>query len=171
MPDATPECGVPETASHRALARESPLRREPGGLTDILLVEDNPADVRLLLEAFAETGTRANFHVASDGEAALAFLHGGGVYQHAARPRLIILDLNLPRKDGRQVLKEIKNDPDLRRIPVVIMTTSSSEDDVRVCYESHANCYIRKPLNLDEFYLVVGRIEEFWLDTVTLPYS
>ncbi|MEO8553820.1 MAG: response regulator [Kofleriaceae bacterium] len=132
---------------------------------EILLVEDNPADVRLTQEALREGKVKNNLSVARDGEEALAFLRREG----APRPDLILLDLNLPRRDGREVLKEIKADPDLRRIPVVVLTTSSAEVDILKSYELHANCYITKPVDLEQFITVVKSIDDFWLTIVKLP--
>lgn len=132
---------------------------------EILLVEDNPADVRLTQEALREGKVKNNLSVARDGEEALAFLRREG----QARPDLILLDLNLPRRDGREVLKEIKADPELRRIPVVVLTTSSAEVDILKSYELHANCYITKPVDLDQFITVVKSIDDFWLTIVKLP--
>lgn len=132
---------------------------------EILLVEDNPADVRLTQEALREGKVKNNLSVARDGEEALAFLRRDG----ATRPDLILLDLNLPRRDGREVLKEIKADPDLRRIPVVVLTTSEAEVDILKSYELHANCYITKPVDLEQFITVVKSIDDFWLTIVKLP--
>ncbi|MDY6833612.1 MAG: response regulator [Chloroflexota bacterium] len=136
---------------------------------EILLVEDNPGDVRLTQEAFKEGGVKNNLHVAKDGVDALDFLRRNGKYESAVRPDIILLDLNLPRKDGREVLAEIKEDAALRRIPVVVLTTSRSETDVMRVYDLHANCYIPKPVELDEFMKVVSGIESFWLSIVKLP--
>ncbi|MGN6564738.1 MAG: response regulator [Thermomicrobiales bacterium] len=136
---------------------------------EILLVEDSPGDVRLTKEALREGKIRNHLSVASDGELALAFLRREGRYADAPRPDVILLDLNLPRKDGREVLTEIKADPQLRRIPVVVLTTSSNEEDIVRAYDLHANCFITKPVNLDQFISVVQSIESFWLTTVTLP--
>jgi two-component system, chemotaxis family, response regulator Rcp1 len=135
----------------------------------ILLVEDNPGDVRLTIEALRESKVRNNLHLARDGVEALAFLRQEEPYQHAERPDLILLDLNLPRKDGREVLAETKADPQLRTIPVVVLTTSRAEQDVMRTYELQANCYITKPVDLDQFITVVKTIEDFWLTIVTLP--
>ena len=137
--------------------------------TVILLVEDNPGDVRLTMEAFRESSFRADIHVAQDGVEALDFLNRKGKYLNAPRPGLILLDLNLPRKDGLQVLREIKADPDLRRIPVVILSTSRAEWDVRASYENQANCFVTKPVELDQFLSTVRTIESFWLSVVELP--
>jgi len=136
---------------------------------EILLVEDNPADVRLTREALEEGKVRINLHVAVDGEAALAFLRGEGQYAGAAHPDLILLDLNLPKKNGREVLAEVKQDPDLKRIPVVVLTTSKAEEDILRTYDLHANCYVTKPVQLDEFLSVVKSIDDFWLTIVNLP--
>jgi chemotaxis family two-component system response regulator Rcp1 len=136
---------------------------------EILLVEDNPGDVRLTLEAFKETKVRNNVSVVSDGGAALAFLRREGEYGDAPRPDLILLDLKLPVVDGRDVLDQIKADQALRRIPVVILTTSEAERDILKTYQLHANCYITKPVDLDQFIEVVRSIDQFWLSIVTLP--
>ena len=136
---------------------------------EILLVEDNPADVRLTREALKESEVRNNLVVVADGEQALAFLRREGEYADARRPDLILLDLNLPRKDGREVLADVKADPDLRRIPVVVLTTSAGEEDVLSAYDLQAACYITKPVDLDQFINVVRSIEEFWMTTVKLP--
>jgi two-component system, chemotaxis family, response regulator Rcp1 len=136
---------------------------------DILLVEDNPGDVRLTREALKEGKVLNNLHVAMDGMEALAFLKKEGDHQRAVRPDIILLDLNLPKKDGREVLAEIKADPRLRRIPVVILTTSKAEEDVIKTYDLHANCYITKPVDLDQFITVVQSIEDFWFSIVKLP--
>ena len=145
------------------------IDRKGGGPVEILLVEDNPGDVRLTREAWKEGKLRNNLHVAEDGVEALAFLRKQGRHAGAARPDLILLDLNLPRKDGREVLAEIKQDPSVKHIPVVILTTSKAEQDILKAYDLHANCYIAKPLDMDQFIRVVKSIEEFWLETVTLP--
>jgi chemotaxis family two-component system response regulator Rcp1 len=136
---------------------------------EILLVEDNPGDVRLTQEALREGKVRNHLHVAADGVEAMAFLRREGQHAHAPQPDLILLDLNLPKKGGREVLAEIKEDPDLRRIPVVILTVSKAEEDVLKSYNLHANCYITKPVNLDQFLEVVKSIEDFWLTVVMLP--
>lgn len=136
---------------------------------EILLIEDNPGDVRLTREALREGKVRNNLSVAGDGVAALQFLRREGKYADAPRPDLILLDLNLPKKDGREVLAEIKADEQLRTIPVVILTTSSAEQDIIKSYNLHANCYITKPVDLEQFIIVVRSIEEFWLTIVTLP--
>jgi CheY-like chemotaxis protein len=137
---------------------------------EILLVEDNPGDVRLTIEGLNEGKVRNNLHVARDGVEAMAFLRREGEYRDAVRPDLILLDLNLPRKDGREVLQDLKQDPALRTIPVVVLTTSRSEQDVLRSYELQANCYITKPVDLEQFITVVKSIEDFWLTIVTLPH-
>lgn len=135
---------------------------------EILLVEDSPTDVLLAKEALECSSIVNNLHTVRDGVEALAFLHSEGRYQAVPRPDLILLDLNLPRKDGREVLAEIKNDDVLKRIPVVVLTTSKSEADVKKAYSLHANCYIVKPVNLDQFLEVVASIERFWFSVATL---
>jgi len=135
----------------------------------ILLVEDNPGDADLAREALDSGKLSNNLHVVDDGEKAMAFLRRETGYQGAPRPDLVLLDLNLPRKDGREVLSEIKSDPDLRSIPVVILTTSQAEEDVYRSYNLHANCYITKPIDLNQFLHVVRSIENFWLSIVVLP--
>jgi two-component system, chemotaxis family, response regulator Rcp1 len=141
-----------------------------GRLINILLVEDNPADVRLTQEALKEAAhARTRLHVAGDGVEALEFLHRQGDFAAAPRPDLMLLDLNLPRVDGRQVLAEVKGDPDLRRIPVVVLTTSPSEDDILHAYDQHVNSYIRKPVDLDQFLHVLRAIDDYWLGSVSLP--
>ena len=136
---------------------------------EILLIEDNPGDVRLTMEALKETKVINKLTVMKNGVDAMAFLRREGSYAKAARPHLILLDLNLPMKDGREVLAEIKADEGLRRIPVVILTTSQDEQDVLKSYHLHANCYITKPVDLDQFITVVKSIEDFWLGIVVLP--
>lgn len=138
-------------------------------IVEILLVEDNPGDVRLIQEALKENKVRNRLHVAQDGVEALAFLRHEGEYADAPRPDLILLDLNLPRKDGRAVLLDIKKDPALRRIPVVVLTTSDDEHDVLTTYNLHANAFVTKPLDLDRFLDIVRQIEGFWLTVVKLP--
>jgi CheY-like chemotaxis protein len=146
---------------HSALTAGRPI--------EILLVEDNPGDVRLAIEALRESKVRNNLQVARDGIEALQFLRREEPHVDAPRPDLVLLDLNLPRKDGREVLAEIKADADLSTIPVVILTTSRAEQDVLRSYELQANCYITKPVDLDQFITVVKSIEDFWLTIVTLP--
>jgi two-component system, chemotaxis family, response regulator Rcp1 len=136
---------------------------------DILLVEDNPGDVRLLTETFREGKISNRLTVIEDGVEALAFLRGEGAYGSAPRPDLILLDLSLPRKDGQEVLAEIKQDADLRRIPVVVITSSQAEKDILQAYDNHANCYLTKPVDLGQFMGVVRSVEEFWLSIVKLP--
>ncbi len=136
---------------------------------EILLVEDNPGDARLTQEALREGKIRNNLHHVKDGVEALAFLKREGAYVKVPTPDLILLDLNLPRKDGRQVLGEMKEDPRLRLIPVVVLTTSEAEKDIVKSYELHANCYITKPVDLEKFIEIVRAIESFWLAVVTLP--
>jgi chemotaxis family two-component system response regulator Rcp1 len=136
---------------------------------EVLLVEDSPGDVRLTQEAFKDAKVHLNLHVAPDGAKAMAFLKREGEHAKAPRPDLILLDLNLPKKDGREVLAEIKEDPKLKSIPVVILTTSSSEADILRSYQLHANCYITKPVGLEGFLTVVKSIDSFWLSVVKLP--
>ncbi|GLI33619.1 response regulator [Desulforhabdus amnigena] len=136
---------------------------------EILLVEDNPGDVRLTIEGLKEGKVKNNLYVVEDGVEALAFLRKEGKYADAVRPDLILLDLNLPKKDGREVLTEIKSDEDLRHIPVVVLTTSKAEQDILKAYSLHANCYITKPVDLDQFISVVESIEDFWFTIVKLP--
>lgn len=136
---------------------------------EILLVEDNPADVRLTTEAFRDSDVRHHLSSVSDGVEAMAFLRREGEFSSAPRPDLVLLDLNLPRKDGREVLAELKEDAELRRIPVVVLTTSQAERDLTRAYDLHANCYMTKPLDFDRFIAVVTQIRDFWLNAVTLP--
>lgn len=136
---------------------------------EILLVEDNPGDVRLTREALKEGKVYSTLHWAKDGVEALEFLRRQGKFPDVPRPDIILLDLNLPKKDGREVLAEIKNDDALKRIPVVILTTSKAEEDVLRSYELHANCYVTKPVDLEKFIVVVQSIDRFWLTVVTLP--
>jgi CheY-like chemotaxis protein len=136
---------------------------------EILLVEDNPADVRLTQEAFRDGKIHNKLVVAKDGVEAMDFLRRRGKHADAVRPDLVLLDLNLPRKDGREVLAEVKADPVLMRIPVVVLTTSRAEMDVLKTYDLHANCYVVKPVDFDQFIHVVQSIENFWLTAVTLP--
>ena len=136
---------------------------------EVLLVEDSPGDIRLTQEALKDAKVHINLRVARDGIDAMAFLMREGEYTTAPRPDLILLDLNLPRKDGREVLKEIKENPELKSIPVVILTTSASEADILRSYMLHAHCYITKPVNLDGFLTVVKSIDSFWLSIVKLP--
>jgi CheY-like chemotaxis protein len=136
---------------------------------EILMVEDNPGDVRLTREALKHGKVSNTMHVVEDGVAALDFLYRRGAYGKAPRPDLILLDLNLPKKNGREVLQEIKQDTHLKTIPVVILTTSQAEEDVLRAYSLHANCYITKPVDFIQFTKIVRTIEEFWLTIVTLP--
>ncbi len=136
---------------------------------EILLVEDNPGDVRLTKEALREGKVYSNLHWAKDGVEALDFLRRRGAHQNAPRPDIILLDLNLPKKDGREVLQDIKSDDTLKHIPGVVLTTSKAEEDVLRSYELHANCYVTKPVDLDKFIVVVKSIDRFWLTVVTLP--
>jgi len=136
---------------------------------EILLVEDNPADVRMTVEILKETKVRNTVTVAGDGDDAMDLLRRVGKYSQAVQPDLILLDLNLPKKDGKQVLAEIKADPFLRRIPVVILTSSNAEEDIVKSYSLYANCYVTKPVDLEQFVKVVKSIEDFWLTIVKLP--
>ena len=136
---------------------------------EILLVEDSPTDVLLAKAALENSKIVNNLHTVTDGVEALEFLRRQGQYKDAPRPSLILLDLNLPKKDGREVLAEIKNDDKLKRIPVVVLTTSKSETDVMKAYDLHANCYVVKPVNYEQFAEVVKNIESFWFSVVTLP--
>jgi len=136
---------------------------------DVLLVEDSAAEARLAREALKETQFPVRLHVASDGEEAMAFLKQEGEHHQAPRPMLVLLDLNLPGKDGREVLRDIKADDNLRAIPVVVLTTSQAPSDIARAYELHANCYIQKPLELDGFIEVVKSIHRYWLQTAELP--
>ena len=136
---------------------------------EVLLVEDNPGDVRLTREALKDGKVWSNLNVVEDGEAALAFLRQEGAYANAPRPDLILLDLNMPKKDGREVLSIIKADENLKQIPVVILTTSDSEEDILRSYNLNANCYITKPVDFEQFIKVVREIEEVWLTIVKLP--
>jgi CheY-like chemotaxis protein len=136
---------------------------------EVLLVEDNPGDVRLTREALREGKVRNNLHLVPDGVEAVAFLRREGRYADVPRPDLILLDLNLPKKGGREVLEDIKNDPRLKRIPVVVLTTSQAEQDILESYRLGANAYVTKPVDLEQFLRVVKSIEEFWLQIVRLP--
>jgi len=144
----------------------------PGSLgraVEVLLVEDNPGDVRLTQEALKDGRVAVNLTVAADGVEAMQILRREAPHAEKALPDLILLDLNLPRKTGREVLEEIKSDEDLRSIPVIVMTTSKAEQDISKAYNLNANCYVTKPVDLDEFLNVVRSIEDFWLTVVTLP--
>ena len=136
---------------------------------EILLVEDNPGDARLTREAFADASVSNNLSVVGDGEQAMAFLRRQGNYADAPRPDLILLDLNLPRKSGREVLEDVKTDPALLSIPIVVMTTSEADTDILNSYHHHANAYVTKPVDLDRFIDVVSKIEGFWLTVAKLP--
>jgi two-component system, chemotaxis family, response regulator Rcp1 len=138
---------------------------------DIMLVEDNPADARLTEEAMRESGVPIELHHVWDGEQALAFLRRTGEFAGVPRPDIILLDLNMPRMDGRDVLREIKQDPALMTIPVVVLTTSEAEEDILNSYTLHANCYVQKPVDLEKFMTILGLIENFWLEAVRLPPS
>ncbi len=167
MMDAPPETA--ENEARRELTRRA-LREWIMRPIEILLVEDNEGDVRLTREALQEAKVRNNLAVVRDGQEALDYLRRPGPEGiRPPRPDLILLDLNLPRKDGREVLAELKRDPILRRLPVVVLTTSSSEKDILESYDLHANCYITKPVDLDQFINVVTHIEDFWLTIVKLP--
>jgi two-component system, chemotaxis family, response regulator Rcp1 len=143
---------------------------ESGMPIEVLLVEDNPGDVRLTQEAFREANPAIHLHVASDGVEAMAFLRRERPHDHSPRPDLILLDLNLPRMDGRQVLAQVKADSDLKTIPTIILTTSEAEADVTKSYQLQANCYLTKPVQLDAFEGLVKSINDFWLTTARLPY-
>jgi chemotaxis family two-component system response regulator Rcp1 len=136
---------------------------------DILLIEDNPGDIRLTIEALKQGRILNNLNIARDGEEALLYLHKKDKYKDVTTPDIILLDLNLPKKDGREVLSEIKTDPALRCIPVIVLTTSSSEEDVTNMYARYANCYITKPVDFNQFMNVIRCIENFWLTIVKLP--
>jgi two-component system, chemotaxis family, response regulator Rcp1 len=136
---------------------------------EILLVEDNPGDVRLTTEALKDSKMHNNLSVVEDGVEAMEFLRREGRYADSPRPDIILLDLNLPRKSGREVLEEIKNDETLKRIPVVVLTTSQDEQDILATYNLHANCYITKPVDLSRFITIVKNIENFWFSIVKLP--
>lgn len=145
------------------------MKHENGSPIEVLLVEDNPGDVRLMVEALKGAKVNNNLHVVNNGEAAMAFLRKEDDYAGVPTPDLIMLDLNLPKKDGREVLEEIKGDSLLKHIPVVVITTSAAEEDILKSYKLHANCYITKPVNFGQFTKVVQSIEEFWFTVVKLP--
>ncbi len=145
------------------------MNESVGKAIDILLVEDNPGDVRLAREALKESKVRNKLFVVDDGVEAMTFLRRQGKYADAPRPDLILLDLNLPRKSGREVLTEIKTDESLKLIPVVVLTVSRAEEDIIRCYHNYANCYITKPLDFNQFMKVTKTIDEFWLTIVKLP--
>lgn len=136
---------------------------------NVLLVEDNPGDVRLTQEAFKEANMAIQLNVTMDGAEAIKYLRKEEKYSDVLTPDLILLDLNLPKKDGREVLKEIKTDDTLKRIPVVVLTTSNAEQDVMKSYNLHVNCYINKPVDFEKFFDIIQKIEEFWLTTAILP--
>ena len=140
-----------------------------GKPVQMLLVEDNPGDVRLMKETIQDAKIVVNLHTVGDGVEAMAFLRHEGKYTSAPRPDLILLDLNLPKKDGREVLAEIKQDPDLKRIPVVILTISNAEEDILKTYNLYANAYVTKPLNLEQFAKITKAIKDFWFTVVKLP--
>lgn len=151
------DSAIGQTAPERA------AETAPRGRHEIMLVEDSQGDIRLIREALREICGDHVLHVVNDGVEALAFLHRTGAYVSAPRPDLILLDLNLPRKNGREVLAEIKNDPRLAEIPVIVLTISTAEEDVLTAYRLHANCYVIKPVNLDNFFRVLQSIERYWL--------
>lgn len=140
-----------------------------GTVVEILLIEDNPGDRTLAIEALRDSKINNHLHIAVDGEEAMNFLNKKGNYKNFETPDIIFLDLNLPKKDGREILAEIKNDPKLKSIPVVVLTTSSAEEDIIRSYDLHANCFISKPLDFNQFVKVVKSIEDFWLTIVKLP--
>lgn len=145
------------------------MAQESGAPIEILLVEDNPGDVRLTQEAVREAKIRNTLNVVNDGEQAIAYVRRQGTYTDRPRPDLILLDLNLPRKDGREVLQELKSDPDLHRIPVVVLTSSEAEQDILSTYDLYANAYVTKPVDLEQFMHAVSSIQDFWLNIVKLP--
>jgi chemotaxis family two-component system response regulator Rcp1 len=147
----------------------SAVKSDVGTPIEVLLVEDSPGDVRLTQEAFREANRAIHLHVAADGVEAMAFLRRQGVHTRAPRPHLILLDLNLPKMDGREVLAHIKEDDNLKTIPTVILTTSEAEADILTSYKLQANCYLSKPVQLDEFEAIVRSINDFWLTKVRLP--
>ncbi|MCY3957372.1 MAG: response regulator [Chloroflexi bacterium] len=145
------------------------MAQASGAPIEILLVEDNPGDVRLTQEAVREAKIRNTLNVVNDGEQAIAYVRRQGEYADRPRPDLILLDLNLPRKDGREVLQDLKCDPDLHRIPVVVLTSSEAEQDILRTYDLYANAYVTKPVDLEQFMRVVSSIQDFWLNIVKLP--
>jgi CheY-like chemotaxis protein len=150
--------------------RRNIMRRDNNGRpVEILLVEDNEGDIGLVEEVFEEGRINNNLNITEDGEEAMEFLRKEGEFANSPRPDLILLDLNLPKKDGREVLEEIKDDENLRRIPVVVLTTSKAEKDILKSYDMHANSYITKPVDFDQFIKVIKSIEDFWLEVVKLP--
>lgn len=146
-----------------------PIHAGEGLPLEILLVEDSPSDVAMTVAALQEGRIAIDLHVVGDGEDALAFLRRAPGYEDAPRPDMVFLDLNLPRKDGREVLDELKNDADLASIPVVVLTTSAADSDIARAYAAHANAYVTKPTSLDAFLMTIGFIEDFWLSLVQLP--
>ena len=140
-----------------------------GGAIEILMIEDSVDDIEITMEALKDAKVRNNLAVVRDGIEAMAYLRGQGEYKDAPRPDVIFLDLNMPRMDGRQVLEQIKSDPDLQNIPVVVLTTSEADEDILKAYELHANCYITKPVDMAQFIKVVRSIEDFWFTVVRLP--
>ena len=146
-----------------------PDRVKPAWLVQILLVEDSPGDVELTRQALADAKVANTVHVVEDGEAAIDFVHQRGAHSDAPRPDLVLLDLNLPKKDGREVLTDLKGDPDLHSIPVVVLTTSAADSDVLRSYDEHVNSYIRKPVRFEEFMRVIRSIDDYWFGIVSLP--
>ncbi len=140
-----------------------------GSAPEVLLVDDNPADIALVQEALAQTKRQSKISSVADGEQAVAFLFRRGSYANQVRPNLVILDLNLPKKDGRAVLKEVKSDADLRKIPVIIFSSSQANDDIAKSYQLGANCYVSKPVNLKSYFATLQSIEEFWFGLASLP--
>lgn len=145
------------------------MHRKSARLVELLLVEDNPADIFLMEEALADAGIALHLHTAKDGEEAMAFLHRQGVYADEALPDLVILDLNIPKKHGYEVLREIKEDKGLQHIPVIVMTTSQAREDIWKSYGLHANCYIVKPVGPEKFIQMIKNLETFWFHTACLP--
>jgi len=145
------------------------MNEENKGIFKILLVEDNPADIRLTEEAIRESKISSDLDIVKDGVEAISYLKKIGKYSKVCRPNLILLDLNLPKKSGLEVLREIKQDKDLRRIPIVVLTISANEEDLMKAYDLHANCFVNKPLEIKEFYKIVKAIEDFWFKIVNLP--
>ena len=143
-------------------------RQKEGKMVEILLVEDNPGDARLTQEALKESKLHNLLSIVTDGDEAIHYLKKEGKFSNVTRPDMVLLDLNLPKKSGREVLAEIKNDPDLRRIPVIILTTSKAEEDIIKSYDLHANCYITKPVDLKQFITIVNTLENFWFSIVKL---
>ncbi|MDE2902262.1 MAG: response regulator [Chloroflexota bacterium] len=154
---------------YSATRKEAEVAQDSGAPIEILLVEDNPGDVRLTQEAVREAKIRNTLNVVNDGEQAIAYVRRQGAYADRPRPDLILLDLNLPRKDGREVLQDLKSDPDLHRIPVVVLTSSAAEQDILRTYDLYANAYVTKPVDLEQFMRVVSSIQDFWLNIVKLP--